>query len=187
MKDLFHTALDIQLYIESYSWKFCFIGGLALQRWGENRLTKDVDLTLLTGFGKEEQYIDCLLSKYLGRIDKAKEFALNYRVLLLKTENEIGIDLSLGAMPFEEQLIERSTKYEFLPGCTLRTCSAEDLIVLKGFAARPQDFVDIRSVAIRQGGNLQKNLIFERLKPLVELKEEPELLNKVRQVIDGRE
>ena len=31
------------------------MGGVALQRWGEPRLTQDVDLTLLTGFGDEEQ------------------------------------------------------------------------------------------------------------------------------------
>lgn len=37
--------------------QFCFIGGLALLRWGEPRTTRDTNLTLLTGFGGEERFI----------------------------------------------------------------------------------------------------------------------------------
>jgi hypothetical protein len=39
-------------------WEFCLIGGLAVQRWGEMRTTLDVDITLLTGFGREEEFIN---------------------------------------------------------------------------------------------------------------------------------
>jgi len=43
MRDLFRLANDIQSFCRERVWKFCFIGGLALQRWGEPRLTGDVD------------------------------------------------------------------------------------------------------------------------------------------------
>ena len=71
MKDLILTADKIQSVFEEQNWKFCFIGGLALQFWGEQRLTKDVDLTLLTGFGNEEPYIDKILDTFKGRIEDA--------------------------------------------------------------------------------------------------------------------
>ena len=47
MNELIRVAADVQGFCESRRWRFCFIGGLALQRWGEPRETVDVDLTLL--------------------------------------------------------------------------------------------------------------------------------------------
>lgn len=71
MKDLITTAGDVQLYCEEQEWKFCFIGDLALQFWGEQRVTKDVNLTVLTGFGNEESFIERLLEKFPSRIEDA--------------------------------------------------------------------------------------------------------------------
>ena len=81
MRDLFRLANDIQSFCRERGWKFCFIGGLALQRWGEPRLTGDVDLTILTGFGDETAYIEQLCRAFPGRIADAAEFAERTRVL----------------------------------------------------------------------------------------------------------
>lgn len=91
MKDLFRVAAEVQEFIEHHRWKFCCIGGVALQRWGENRLTRDVDLSLLTGFGEEEKFIDALLGRFGPRRPDAKDFALKYRVLLLCSSDSVGI------------------------------------------------------------------------------------------------
>ena len=95
MLELIRVAADLQGFCEARDWRFCFIGGLALQRWGEPRETIDVDVTLLTGIGGEEPFIAPLL-----------------------------------------------------------TCSAEDLIVLKAFAARGRDWVDVEGIIVRQAGAL---------------------------------
>lgn len=181
MKKLVKTASDLQKVCEEQNWKFCFIGGLALQFWGELRLTRDVDLTLLTGFGAEESFIDVLLSKFPARISDAKNFALRNRVLLLMSDDEIGIDISLGAFPFEESMIRRADYQEYLPNIKLKICSPEDLIVSKSFAARDKDWFDVKSILIKQQ-NLDWNYIFEQLTPLVELKEEPEILTKLEKL-----
>ena len=81
MRDLFRLANDIQSFCRERGWKFCFIGGLALQRWGEPRLTGDVDLTILTGFGDETAYIEQLCRAFPGRIADAAEFAERTRAL----------------------------------------------------------------------------------------------------------
>src|SRR5690349_15334238 len=57
MIDLFETARQLQAFCDGQAWRSCFIGGVAVQRWGEPRLTRDVDLTLLTGFGGEAPFI----------------------------------------------------------------------------------------------------------------------------------
>ena len=173
MKNIFEEAFLLQEFLSRNKFQFCFIGGLALQRWGDLRTTNDIDLTLLTGFGGEERFIDVLLANYEGRVVSAKETALTARVLLLRSPSGVGIDIALGGLPFEETSIQRASEAEFLPGIFLRTCSAEDLVVHKAFASRPKDWVDIEGVILRQHA-LDWKYIEEQLRPLLELKEEPE-------------
>lgn len=180
MIDLVDAARQVQLVCEQFQWRFCFIGGLALQRWGEPRLTNDVDLVVLAGFGDEESYVDALLSHFAPRRQDAREFALRNRVLLVKSASGIGVDISLAAMTFEEKVIQHSSLYEYLPGVSLRTCSAEDLIILKSFAARGQDWVDVQNIIVRQKGKLDWDYIFRELTVLAELKEEPEIVEQLK-------
>lgn len=179
MKALFHLAGELEDVFRKHHWKFCFIGAIALQRWGEPRLTIDVDVTLLTGFGTEEPFVDELLKLYEGRMSDARNFALTKRVLLLRSSRGIGIDIALGALPFEEEVVKRSSHFQFLPDVSLRTCSAEDLIVMKTFAERDRDWLDVHGIIIRQGTKLDWRYIKEELAPLCELKERPQILRRL--------
>jgi hypothetical protein len=136
VNEVFRAAADLQAVCLSEGWRYCFIGGLAVQRWGEPRETVDVDATLVSVPGREDIYIDVLLHAYDPRISDAAAFARTNRVLLLRAKSGVGLDIALGALPFEESVVERSSLFVFPPDVSLRTCSAEDLIVLKVFAAR---------------------------------------------------
>lgn len=175
MTRLVRLAAEIQMTLDQASWKNCVIGGLALQRWGQPRLTRDVDLTVLTGFGGEEILIGLLLARYAGRRADAQDFALQNRVLLLKSADGIGIDVALGALPFEARAMQRASEHPFLADCRLRTCSAEDLAVMKAYASREQDWLDLETIAIRQGPKLNWDLILSELRPLAELKPEVDI------------
>jgi hypothetical protein len=186
MTRLVKLAEELQLLLDSKAWKNCLIGGLVLQRWGEPRLTKDVDMTVLTGFGGEEAVVDLLLAQFAGRRPDTREFALQNRVLLIQSADGIGIDVALGALPFEERVMERATDFNFTDDCRLRTCSAEDLVVMKAFASRERDWLDVEAVLIRQSGRLNWNQIMAELTPLSELKEAPEIparLEKLRRKV----
>jgi len=100
MNKLFSIARQFQEFCDAQGWRSCLIGGIAVNRWGRNRVTSDVDLNVLTGFGGEEQVIDTLLAHYAARIPDAREFARSRRVPLLNSPEETGIDVSLGALPF---------------------------------------------------------------------------------------
>lgn len=178
MTKIFQTALELQIFCERQGWKFCLIGGVAVQRWSQARVTRDVDLTLLTGFGREGPFIEALLAHYTPRASNAAEFALRSRVLLLTAPNGVGVDVSLGALPFEQLAIERASSYEFEPGCVLRTCSAEDLMVMKLFASRAIDIRDAEGIAVRHEKTLDWRYVKEQLRPLAELKEEPEIMQQ---------
>jgi len=161
---------------------FCVIGGTAYQRWGEPRQTTDVDATLLVEFGRELEIVRNLLKAYSSRIENTESFALRNRIVLLQSSQGIGIDLSLGGLPYESRLIERSSLWKVPRHGEIRTCSAEDLVILKSFASRPQDWIDVEKVIIRQGPRLDRALIIEELKPLAELKEEHEILSRLDQL-----
>ncbi len=182
MTRLVRLAAELQLFLDSRSWKNCLIGGLVLQRWGEPRLTKDVDLTVLTGFGGEEKVVDLLLARYPGRRPDTREFALLNRVLLIQSTDGIGMDIALGALPFEERMMERASQFEFMADCRLRTCSAEDFVVMKAFANRERDWLDVETVLIRQGERLDWKQIVAELTPLSELKEAPEIPDRLEQL-----
>lgn len=184
MNPIFAAALELQEFCGVRGWRFCFIGAVAVQRWGEPRLTLDADLTLLTGFGGEERFVDALLTTFGGRRPDARDFALRYRVLLLQAANGVPLDVSLGAMPFEERAVERSSDFAIGEGKALRTCSAEDLVVFKAFAGRDKDWLDIEGVALRQAGGLRDALIWQELEPLLELKESPETAPRLRALLE---
>jgi hypothetical protein len=181
---LFKAALDLQNFLQTAGERFCIIGGIAVLRWGQPRFTRDVDVTILTGWGGEDRVIDLLGAAYKGRISEAAEFARRNRVLLIESKERIPIDIALGALPFEERMIERATLFEFEPGCELVTCSAEDLLVQKLFAMRSRDIADAEGIVARQRNHLDWSYITQSLLPLTEgdrLEEVGEMLRRLRQ------
>lgn len=179
MIELIEQAAALDQFFTDQGWNACVIGGIANTRWGELRLTRDVDATVFTGFGEERRFIDAILARFEPRIVSAAQFALTNRVVLVKGPTGIGIDISLGGFPFEEAMIERATRAELAPGLFARTVSAEDLVVMKAFAARPRDWDDITGIIVRQGAALDWAAIVERLEPLAALKEAPEIMTKL--------
>ena len=82
---------------------------------------------------------------------------------------------------FSTTFSARASEFDF-GDVRLLTCSAEDLVVLKAFASRPQDWLDIESVAVRQHRVLDWNLVFEELEPLAAVREVPGILDQLRQI-----
>ncbi|MBM3754923.1 MAG: hypothetical protein FJW38_13195 [Acidobacteria bacterium] len=172
----------VQEFCDKRGWQFCIIGGLAVQRWAEPRVTRDVDMTLLTGFGHEDLFIEALSAAFPPRIADHANFAKTTRVLLLGSPDNVGTDIAMGALPFEESAVSRASRFRFNSGVEIRTCSAEDLIVMKLFAHRHQDIRDVETTVYRQHQKLDWKYIEEQLRPLVELKEEPEILRTLERV-----
>jgi len=177
---IFEAALQVQEFCTDEDWEACIIGALAVHRWGEPRLTRDVDLTVITEFGSEERWIEPLLARFEARRPDAMAFAIENRVLLLRADNSVPLDIALGALPFEERIVERSSSFRFAPEVDLRTCSAEDLIVLKAFANREKDWLDVTGIIARQTGKLDVSLVWREIDPLIDLKEEPEIRERLR-------
>lgn len=180
MQKLVAAAASFQQFCIANRLPFCFVGGLAVQARGESRVTLDVDAAVYTGFERDESVVTLLLEQFPARRQDAAEFALVSRVLLLKSSQEIDIDVALAGLEYERLMIDRATLVEYVPGVSLRVCSAEDLIVLKAFANRRRDWADIEGIVARQGRSLNWPLIETSLEPLALGTDRPELLDTLR-------
>ncbi len=182
MNGLFEAAAEIQEFLQHRDWRFCIIGGLAVIRWGQPRATRDVDISLFVEFGEESSYVDELFGEYAERIPDAREFALQSRVVLIHASNGTPVDIALAGFPYEEQIMQRATAFEYAPDVLLVTASAEDIVVLKAFASRDRDWDDIQGIAIRQMLSLDWDYVFAELASLCELKGDHEPVEHLRRI-----
>jgi serine/threonine protein kinase len=67
---------------------------------------------------------------------------------------------------------------ELVDGVTLA-----ERMVLKAFANRDKDWLDVSGVILRQGKRLDASLIRAELRPLVELKAEPGILSRLEKLL----
>ena len=144
------------------------------------------DATVLTQFHRDEELADFLLGKFVARRPDARAFALGNRVLLLVASNGVHLDVGLGALDFEMRSIERSTFWSYTPRRSIRTCSADDLVVHKAFAGRDRDWADVDMVLLRQGRKLNVPQIFEELVPLADLKEDSDIVPRLETMMRKR-
>jgi hypothetical protein len=141
----------VQELLDAFGGRGVIIGGIAASLLGKPRFTADVDAVILL----ELDEIPRLLQKAAAcgihaRIAGAEAFARKNRILLLRhTASGIDIDISLGMLPFENEMVARS-RSQTVGGLQLRLPTPEDLIILKAVAHRPQDLLDIDSVLASQ-------------------------------------
>lgn len=176
---VFDAALEAQRACIRTGFEFCVIGGVALQRWGEPRFTADADLSVLVKPGQESRAAQSLLAELSARIDDAAGFAERTRVVLARSGQGVGIDIVLAGLPYETRIIGRASDWHLDDATMLRTCSAEDLLVMKAFAARDKDWADVTSILERQTGKLDLKMVRTELAPLAEAKEAPEIIGQL--------
>ncbi len=126
---------------------FAIVGGVAASLHGRPRVTKDVDVVVIT----EDDSWDRLLA--LGaqhglhpRIPDALEFARTTRVLLLvHRPSHIEVDVSFGMLPFEAEVVQRAAMKDVGP-VRFPLASPEDIVIMKALAMRPRDVADIEGI-----------------------------------------
>ena len=165
----------LQSLLDLYEGRSIIIGGVAASLLGKPRLTADIDALILISV--EELPALFLAAKKVGleeRLQDAHGFAQQHRVVLLRhSESGTNIDISLGLLPFEQEVINRSDVH-FVAGLKLNLPTPEDLIVLKAVAHRPKDLLDIQGI-IESHPGLDRGRIRYWVEQFAELLEKPEL------------
>ena len=87
---------------------------------------------------------------------------------------------------FEEEAIARAVVYDVGEGCTVRLCTADDLVVYKCVAGRPQDVMDVESVVARQGDSLDVAHIRRWVEEFAQITEDGEIVARFERAWESR-
>ena len=153
------------------------IGGVAVSILSKPRTTKDVDA--VAWLPHHDAWPAFLLGGerhgIVPRIQDALAFALSSRVLLLRHEGSgVPIDLSMGALPFEENAVQRAVPME-VGGLLVPLPRPEDLLVMKAVAHRARDLVDIESILTAHPG-VDEKWVVATVREFAEALDSPELV-----------
>jgi predicted nucleotidyltransferase len=145
---LLEPLAALQRVLEHYGNRGVIIGGIAASLLGRPRLTADLDAVILISIDElPGLFVVTRNEGLIPRISDAETFARQHRVLLLQHDSsKINVDLSLGILPFETEMVDRGEIFS-VGGIQVRLPTPEDLIILKAIAHRPKDLSDISSIA----------------------------------------
>ena len=182
--DPFQNALAaLQRLLVHFDNQGTIIGGIAVSLLAEPRFTADADAVILASTDDLPRLIRLARQEGLvPRRDDAEQFARRSRVLLLRhTESEIDVDLSLGVLPFEVEMVERSKLHQ-ADSLQIRLPTPEDLIIMKAVAHRPKDTIDIEAI-IKSYPKLDKKRIEFWVQQFADILERPELWTDVARLL----
>ncbi len=169
------TIEAVQRLLSKFDNRGVIIGGIAVGFLGKPRFTEDVDAMFLLSTGDISKLLDEAKTEEIQpRIPDAENFARKSRVLLLKhIPTNINIDISLGILPFEEEMVDRGS-IQSTATLSVRLPTPEDLIIMKAIAHRPKDLEDIRSI-IDKHPALDNHRIKQWVKSFADILETPSL------------
>jgi hypothetical protein len=112
-------------------------------------------------------------------------FARRNRLLLLTDEDSVHVDLSFGALPFEEYTVVHAQQIEVAPGLFASIATVESLLVMKAVAWRPKDLQDIREI-VAVNPDFDQKFVISTFSEYAELLEVPERVELLEQIFDGK-
>lgn len=141
-----------------------FVGGVAVAVVARPRYTRDVDVLAIVPDERLEAAIARLPEFGLELLDPAGALGMARRrglLLLHHVPSRLNVNVLLAVTPFHTEAV-RAAAHEHIYGLDLRVPRPEDLIILKAFANRGQDQIDISYIL-----DLCEGLDLERVRRIV--------------------
>lgn len=147
---IYDAAAEVARFLDKQGVPYAVLGGVAVQHWGEPRTTRDVDVVVMVPSQKMDDFLNAAVRRFRPRLPDALTFARRNHILLISTEDDIPVDISLGIPGYEEEVIRRAVPVSFSGLPSIRLLSAEDLLIHKSVAGRPRDVEDVERILVRQ-------------------------------------
>jgi hypothetical protein len=162
------------------------IGGVAASLLGRPRVTGDVDALVLVD---DDAWGAFLAAAAVHGIRPRRAdilaFARRSRVLLLRHEpSGIDLDVSVGLLPFEHELISRARRRR-VAGVDLPLPTPEDLVVMKAVAHRARDLGDIEGI-VAAHKRLDTRRIRRLVREFADVLETPEIVEDLERALRRR-
>lgn len=166
--------------------EFALVGGVAVALVSIPRFTADVDAVLLDIDDRLEWLIEQMSAAgYVTRAQDQVRMTRRTRVLTLTDRYGVGVDLMLGLLPFDEQLVRSAFKAVLNSETTVPVASPESLVVMKAVAWRDKDIGDIQQI-IATNPNLDRTWCTETFAEYAELLEVPERVAELAKLLDTK-
>ena len=152
MKNELQSALiDIVNQFESKAIRYCLVGGIAASLRGRIRNTEDVDLVIAVDVDEAIRFLHALPKDQFRPFFPDVELVArtSYILALEHVATQITLDLAIGMSGFEQQVVDRSERVQIAEK-SIQIATAEDLILMKCLAGRPQVDQDIAGIVRAQ-------------------------------------
>lgn len=152
---------DLGRMLDAAGVDWYLFGAQAALLRGLRRSTADVDVTVLPGALTTEELLRRLSGGFVLAVEDHDRFVARTRVLPLRHRaTQMPVDLVLGGPGLEEHFSSRCEQL-IVDEQTVRVPLAEDLVLMKLLAGRPQDLDDAAAL-VRAGADLSE------VEPMVE-------------------
>ncbi len=183
---LYKALSDLLAWFDECAPKSIIIGGVAVSLLSRPRNTQDIDAMVFLEPEKWAEFLDSGKKfGYRPRIKNSLRFARENSILLLRHEDSsTDVDISFGALPFEEEAIKRSVKLK-IQDISIPLPSPEDLIIMKAVAHRPIDMEDIRNI-LALNMKIDEKRVKYWVKEFAAVLEMPEILEDLQKLLNER-
>jgi len=182
-KPLFDCLEAVGGLLEAFGGRGVILGGVAVGLIAEPRATLDIDAMLLL----RTQDVPCLVevaARYglSPRVGDVVQFACRTRMVLLRhTSTGTDVDIALGMLPFETEMVDRSAECR-TGNVSIRLPTPEDLIIVKAVAHRRRDLADIESI-VQAHPNLDRKRIETYVRAFAGALDSPELWDDIASLL----
>lgn len=177
---------DLVRWIDAEKVPGVIVGGMAVNILGRERATKDVDALVRVA---EDSWAALIKSAepfgFVPRVSDVLVFAAESRVILLRhVPTRVAVDVILGVLPFERDVIKRSIRKE-ARGISVPLPTPADLVIMKVVANRPQDLADAAGV-LDKTPRASTSRIRRVVREFAAAIESPELVESLDQILRRR-
>jgi hypothetical protein len=167
---------DLMTWLSEVRVPAAIVGGVAASLLGRARFTRDIDAVVVVDESRWPEFLDSARRHgFQPRRPDSLEFARRSRVLLLiHGPSAVELDISLGALPFEEGLIAAAKTIE-VGGVSLPVARPEDIVIMKAIARRPRDISDIEGL-LAANPAIDRAFIRRNVASAAEALDSPEIL-----------
>lgn len=154
---------EVCLFLVESSIEYMLVGGLAVGIWSKPRATVDIGLLVSTQLDDFE-VLKCKLeeaNKFVFIHDRPMIFGkISFLRTTLKSNTDISVDFLFADDDFKNEALKRRETVR-VDDFTVNIATAEDLIILKLLANRPQDNLDAKNILESQRENLDMKYILK--------------------------
>jgi hypothetical protein len=145
------TLSDLADFLNREGITYALVGGIAASLRGQPRATADVDMVIGVDIPRALALAIRLEgTNFRPLFDNVSEIVERSFILPLRHRStNIRVDLALALSGFEQGAIDRADSLN-VSGSIVSVITAEDLVIMKVLAGRPQDEQDLRGIVTAQ-------------------------------------